>query len=248
MALDQTAASAPRASIPARLAMAAQAVVALVAAAQLISYLAQAALADRIASGIAESPFVYEANDERVRALMLTQVGVRLLASLLFLIWLHRAVTSARRLSDDVTLPTPGEAVAAFFIPFINLVRPVLVISRLHAAVDPEKLPAVVRVIDDPAAGYRAPARRIEVLEWRRITAPVGVWWALYLLPILEGFFIGRVGAPASTLASDSRVAALFAVARVLGAVLGALVVVAIERRLGELGRRREAQGASQGR
>jgi hypothetical protein len=54
-----------------------------------------------------------------------------------YCMWLHRAAANARVFSDTFTT-TPGEAVAAHFIPFVNLYKPKAVMDAIHQASDPD--------------------------------------------------------------------------------------------------------------
>lgn len=55
----------------------------------------------------------------------LLQLGSYLTAAILFLVWLYRAMTNLRVISDGHFVgPSPGWAVGSFFVPFANLVVP----------------------------------------------------------------------------------------------------------------------------
>src|SRR5579883_1552885 len=125
----------------ARIAAALLAAATIVDAAQAVSYWMQKRLLDRIAAHIPDPHEVYEANDLRVRALAVVALVLLAATGIAFLSWLHRAVRNAREVNPEFLGTTPGAAVGAFFIPFVNFVRPVMVIRALDRAVEPSELP-----------------------------------------------------------------------------------------------------------
>ena len=109
-----------------------------------------------------------EAERLDAHAMLVDAVAFWLLVAtaVVFLVWLHRATSNARRLAGDSFAFSPGWAVGYWFIPIINLYRPYQVVrdvyrtSRDHA---------------NPQAGDGAPI--------------VGWWWGLW---IASSFVITR--------------------------------------------------------
>jgi hypothetical protein len=102
-----------------------------------------------------------------------------LVAVVLYLRWLYRAVANTRLLGAPIEW-TPQQAVVAYFIPIVWFFRPYQVMKALYAGSDPSALH------DAPVFRYRsAPNYRDAVREplppprWRH-PAPIATWWALY--------------------------------------------------------------------
>lgn len=103
-----------------------------------------------------------------------------LVGAIAFLSWLSAAVRDVHRTKVDPSFSwTAGQAVGAFFIPLLNLVKPYHAMRELRAASDPTRFPEVVRVPTD-AASYRTPAL-VEIVAPRIPTPPIGLWWALWI-------------------------------------------------------------------
>lgn len=64
-------------------------------------------------------------------------IGALVIAATLFLVWLHRAYSSAIALGAEISY-TPGYAVGSWFIPIVNLWQPLQVVQALDAAAAPE--------------------------------------------------------------------------------------------------------------
>lgn len=72
-------------------------------------------------------------------ALLLTIGGLGQLVAFIativaFLMWFHRAAKNATVFEPDTLSFTPGAAVGAFFIPFVNLARPYQIARSIEAA------------------------------------------------------------------------------------------------------------------
>jgi hypothetical protein len=236
--LKQSVGEAGKRSLYAQVALAASAAL---GAGQIVAYANQRALLESLQAGVVLDPAVGQASDSLVARLASLQVLCFIVAMVMFLRWLHRSVQNARRLQDEVWLPPPREAVTSFFIPFVNLFKPVQIISSLHRAVWPEQLPPRVTYEADPAAGYRGNAARQVVHRWTRVSAPVGWWWLFHLLPAAERFF--QLGSPGTIpgLLDLTRTAMVFSGVRIVADLLGILVIRGIESRSVELALRREA-------
>lgn len=210
--------------------------------------LSQRRLLVRLVAGDLEDPGVYHAHDRLVRLAVEARVAVALVAAVLFLRWLHRAVRQVQALRPELALPSPWRAVAGFFVPVLQLFEPVVTLTRLHQAMDPERLPPRTVEVPDPGAGYRAAARRRVPVAWRQVTAPLSLWWLCFLAPAAESFLLVHAGGEAPrhlVLIEQSGTAAIFEAIRVVAAVLGMLVVRAITRRTVEYGERQAVAAAA---
>jgi hypothetical protein len=118
-------------------------------------------------------------------------------AGVVFLIWLYRAASNARavgRFSDS-----PGLAVGGWFIPFANLVLPVVAVFRLMRASRPE------------------PHRLL-----------IGTWWAMYVVGSGVGLVGASVGRSGSSLADIHRADALWVWSEMARIVAGVLLVIIV--------------------
>src|SRR5207247_3085565 len=113
----------------------------------------------------------------------------------------------------------------------------------LHDASDPEALPPVVQTIDNPLADYRAPAKRNVLVAWTRVSAPVGLWWAFYVLNAVGSrFLVGtNVDKNMPAMIETSWKSAVLAGVGVASDLLALWLVRAIDLRTLELARRRAA-------
>jgi hypothetical protein len=134
----------------------------------------------------------------------------------LLIVWMWRVAKNAELSGRDHPRFSPGWTIGGWFIPFANLVIPVLVMQDLWRASDP----TVVR-------GDR---------DWRRGakgSALVGVWWAAHLVAALR-FATGSGSDSRSDLEGLRRadhLAAFGSVAAIAAAVLLIFVVRGVTRR-----------------
>ncbi|HXO18776.1 MAG TPA: DUF4328 domain-containing protein [Thermoanaerobaculia bacterium] len=89
-------------------------------------------LQTQIASGEQVSAAAADRSYERVRSYGMVQVGLFLVTGFVWLLWLHSSYELLRHLGTKVTRFSPGQAVGAWFVPFVNLVRPYQVVSELR--------------------------------------------------------------------------------------------------------------------
>lgn len=81
-----------------------------------------------------------------------------------FLMWLHRAYKNLSILSRHSTEATPGWAVGYWFIPFLNLVKPLRIVNEVWHASNPENIES-----DFSYSDTSSPALH-------------GFWWASWLI------------------------------------------------------------------
>ena len=149
-------------------------------------------------------------------------VGILALVSLailvLFIIWMWRAAKNNEALGRLQPRLGPGWSIGGWFIPFANLVIPVLILQDLWRGADP----AIAR--GDP--------------RWRtaRGSGLVGWYWAAFLLSLLRSGFVGRDSAHVNV-ASQMRGLRDHDVAAAIGMIFtiaAAVLAVMVIRRLSE--------------
>jgi hypothetical protein len=98
----------------------------------------QLRLISDVAAGMSITTEVAEASDNRHQFIAGLQAVAYIVASILFLIWFHRAYKNLRPLGAVNLTYSPGWAVGGFFVPFLNLVRPFQVMREIWKASDPK--------------------------------------------------------------------------------------------------------------
>jgi hypothetical protein len=143
------------------------AAVALMAA---ISDLMQVRLLSRVAAGESLSQAEADANDNRQAFLGVLQLLVLLACGIAFLTWFYRSHKNLTALGATGLKYSPGWAVGGFFVPFLNLVRPLQVMREIwHASVLPSPTELSSPGIFAQSASRETPGK-------------VGWWWGLFLV------------------------------------------------------------------
>jgi hypothetical protein len=119
-------------------------------------------------------------NDLRQMMVGAVHTLVYLVTAIVFLVWFYRAYANLKPLGAHGLTHTPGGAVLGWFIPFLNLVRPVQVLQEIWRQSDPE----AVRRKDTQLPG---------------ISGLIGVWWAMWLITNVVGGIVGRAGMSVTT-------------------------------------------------
>jgi hypothetical protein len=161
-----------------------------------------------------------------------------LAGTVLFLMWLHRAVSNTTLLGSPVSW-RPAQAVSSFFIPIIGLFRPYQVVTDVYRASDPSRIADMPSYVPREGAHYRESAvERVATPRWS-YPAPIGAWWTLF---ILRNF----VGIAAFPLFGWTGVTLAKAAADIVACGLCLLVMRSINERQRELCRRLDAaEGAT---
>ncbi|MFH0901770.1 MAG: DUF4328 domain-containing protein [Pseudomonadota bacterium] len=144
------------------------------------SGLLQIELLSRAASG-GISDAEAAANDERQQVVGVLQTIAYIGTAAAFLVWFRRAHRNLPALGGRELKYTSGWAVGAFFVPFLNLVRPLQVMREVWHASDPTGLER-----DTSASG---PSVRNEL----GTPSLVGWWWAFFLISHFLGNMIARM-------------------------------------------------------
>ena len=100
------------------------------------------------------------ANDDPIQGVVgMLQAGLDFVTGIVFLKWVYRAYRNIQGFGAEGLRFSPGWAVGYYFVPILNLVRPVQVMSEIW------------RVSQDPQNWLQ-----------RRGSYLIGTWWALFLL------------------------------------------------------------------
>ncbi len=178
-----------------------------------VSGLLQIELLSRAASaGISNAEAA--ANDSRQQLIGVLQILVFLGTAVAFLIWLHRTHKNLPALGGRELKYTPGWAVGGFFVPFLNLVRPLQVMREVWHGSDPAGFERDV--------GAGGPAIRNQL----GTPSLVGWWWALFLFSSFLGNITARMASASNqTLAQLQALSALLVFSDLLD-VPSALVAI----------------------
>jgi hypothetical protein len=149
----------------------------------LLSDWAELSLLGRILEDPASvSPAEANASDQRQGVIGLLQLLLYLGTVVAFLVWFRRAYSNLPALGAESLRFSSGWAVGAWFVPFLNLVRPKQLADDVWRASDPT-LPAQV------GAAWKQ-QRVASLLHW---------WWALFIASNLVGWASLRLGLDATT-------------------------------------------------
>lgn len=184
---------------------------------------------------------VLEGSDTLVSWLAIGTLVLLVGTAVLFLRWLHLSVRLTRGLGGE-TLPwKPKEAVWAFFIPFINCIRPYTIIRDVHDHLAPELVPEPpVQAIADGTTGYREVKLKVPPPPMKLPHAGIGVWWGAWWVSNIFGNIAMRTKSPDSipALVLSNNLSVASDVADVVSALLAILMVRALTMRLAERYRR----------
>ncbi|HEU5180781.1 MAG TPA: DUF4328 domain-containing protein [Candidatus Polarisedimenticolia bacterium] len=121
------------------------------------------------------------ANDARQQLIGIVQVVLYLATGVAFLAWFHRVHKNLSPLGGREFKYSPGWAVGGFFVPFLNLVRPLQVMREAWHGSDPAGL--------ERDMGSSGPSVR------NHLGTPtlIGWWWAFFLVSGFLGNTIMRL-------------------------------------------------------
>ncbi len=191
------------------------------------SDVAQSGLISNMLAGQDISLAVAEASDSRQQTIGVAQLLLFLVTAIFFLVWIYRAHTNLPALGARGLKYSPGWAVAGFFVPILNLVRPYQVVKEIWKASDPN-----VSAFD-ASAWQRAPASPV-----------IGRWWVscLVFAASFVSWFSFRISSAAATLddlLAGSSAILVADVLRVIAALFAIRVVRGIDARQEEKSRYR---------
>jgi uncharacterized protein DUF4328 len=170
----------------------------------IVSGLLQVELLSRAATG-GISDAEAAANDSRQQLIGVLQVLLLLGTAVAFLMWFHRTHKNLPSLGGRELRYTPGWAVGGFFVPFLNLVRPLQVMREVWHSSDPSGLQR------DEVFGSSSTRNQL------RTPPLVGWWWALFVVTGLLGNITTRMAfAPNQTLEKLQTLSFLLVISDVL--------------------------------
>jgi hypothetical protein len=118
------------------------------------------------------SPPTAQSAEHRVRSIGLLELGLYAVTGVVFIAWFRNAYTNVERLRVTGLRWSAGWAVGAWFVPFLNLVRPKAILNDIWRGSDPQLPPGS---------------------SLSRQTAPTlySIWWGTWIL----GAIVDRVAA-----------------------------------------------------
>lgn len=143
-----------------------------------LAALGQQSLIRRIGLGLV-TPAEAMLHESRMTIISTVQILLYIATAVLFLIWIYRASSNLRKLGAEGVRHTPGMAVGAFFIPFMNLYYPYTVVKEIWQASEP--------------------------VDQRSSTALLKWWWGFWLTSNLLGQIAAGMMDGAKTLDALSR-------------------------------------------
>jgi hypothetical protein len=168
---------------------------------------------------------VWEASDARLGFVYIATTVSYLLASIPFIVWLHRARRNLEALGIyDVTW-SPGWAIGGWFVPILSLWRPKQVMNEVWRA-------------SDPGLPHGARAR-----EWSQLPLSwvVTAWWALFIVGGFLDRIAGRMYSNATTPDAEISATTVSLVASVMTAA-AALLAIQVVRQVTRRQRTRAAR------
>ncbi len=173
-------------------------------------------LIQRISSGAAVSIQQADSADHRQAVIGWWQLAIFVAAAVLFIVWFRRAYTNVGRLGVDGLRYGPRWAVGAWFVPFLNFVRPKVIANDIWRG-------------SDPKLATQATVGLASSVPWY-----FNVWWAALLISSIVGRFAFSSAQNAQTASSLRTAVTTLLVSDafdLIAAVAAIAVVVEIFRR-----------------
>ncbi len=174
-------------------------------------------LALRLVAGDAVAAAEIDGNDARQLALGIVHLVVFITTGIVFIIWFYRAHANLKPLGATGLTYTSTWAAGGWFVPFLNLVRPVQIAQEIWRNSDPED------VMEDYVARVATGNSLL-----------VGLWWAFYLISnVIANITMSLNGAVNSpeTLKTATAVDMIGELAAMISAGLALALVFAIDSR-----------------
>ena len=153
------------------------------------------------------------ASDTRQAVIGGVQLLLFLVTIVVFIVWFRRMYRNLPSLGARNLRFTPGWAVGAWFVPFLNWVRPVQMTNDIWKASDPEMPDAV----DTP---WRS----------RPSTALIGFWWAAWIVSNFAGQFSFSVPVDYNDLDTLQRSSAALIVADIASVIVTLFAIALVWR------------------
>jgi eukaryotic-like serine/threonine-protein kinase len=197
------------------------AITALLSIASVFVYLDRASLiTDLLGDAGSVSSSDVQSADNRVRAFALLGLASYVVTGIVFVVWFQRCYKNSQALGASNLRFSSGWAAGAWFVPFLNLVRPKQIADDIWKSTDPD-----------------APAMQNSSWMAARVPGFLHAWWAFFI----TGAVVSRIVASLandydslSELRTLDRISAVAEIVTMVGAILAALVVRAMTAR-GEL-------------
>jgi Domain of unknown function (DUF4328) len=155
----------------------------------------------------------FSAAEDRHGLVTMIQMGVYLVAAVVFIRWFHRAYKNLPAIGIDKLGHGTGMAIGAWFIPIVSLVWPKQIADEIWKGSDPSLTPD-----------------RTEDWSRGKVPALLGGWWLTFIASGLLVMAGTRLWENAETL-SDLKLAILFEiVGDGLGVLSGVLAYVVVDR------------------
>ena len=179
----------------------------------IMSGLLEVSLVNRALSGEAITASEAASNDSRQQLIGILQIVVYIATAATFLMWLSRSYKNLSALSSSPSTYAPGWAIGAFFVPFLNLVRPFQIVRELWHRSDSSSTVATV---------------------WTKSQKPptppiVGWWWGVWLVAGVLGQAVWRFSWRATTL-QEILTAGYIAIATDSAGIVAAALAISLVR------------------
>jgi Flp pilus assembly protein TadD len=163
------------------------------------------------AQGYAYSMGTLQATDSLMQVLLPLRALLYFASGIAFCAWIHRAHHNLGALGARHLRFSPGEAVACFFVPVLNLFRPVQVAGEIWKASDP----------DVPGG-----------TDWRQApgSALVPLWWIAYLVSALMNSVAGTALDDANSLSMYASDYSVFSLSHFVNAGAALLAIALVQK------------------
>ncbi len=152
--------------------------------------------------------------DDAVELAASFSLALALASAVLLIVWQWRCAKNAELLGRDRPRFGPGWSIGGWFIPFANLVIPVLIVQDLWRASSPDARPGAWRT----GAG----------------SGLVGLWWAVFVLGAIGRFVDADDAATLAELKTRNQILLAGSAVSLVAAALTIAVVVQLTRRFDE--------------
>lgn len=178
-------------------------------------------LLERLEQGESVTVSEAEESDERQRIIALAQLGLFLFTAAFFIAWFHRIYKNLLALGASDLRFAPGWAIGAWFVPFLNLVRPKQIADDIWRASEPGGHP-------DGGGNWTGAEFDSDSFSLRSVPVFVHLWWGLFLLQGAVGRILFRPSTSSlSDLINTSR---LTLAVDILGVAVGVLAIMVVRR------------------
>jgi hypothetical protein len=172
-------------------------------------------LAEQLLAGLPVPQRELEGNEARQAVIGITYTGCFIITVIVFVMWFYRAHANLRPLGARHLTYTDGWAAGCWFVPFLNLVRPVQIAQEIWRHSDPS---------DAARSGLHQSGN----------STLIGFWWAAWLISNVIANISMRMGMEVNSPQSlkSATVADIIAdIASMIAAAFAIAVVIAIDIR-----------------